>query len=407
MKAAIITLIIFSAIGFYTFRGYLKSLKISVKKLILIYGISFTVLFSGFALIWQRQVENYANVSTMTNIFISLSVVVFLAFFFSTIFFFTDDLIRFLRWIIISIKKKRFANYTLRSKASGIVGLSFNTILLTLFMYGTLIGFTNYKAHKIQLNHENVPAAFNGFKIVQISDMHLGTFGSIKQVEKGLKLVEEQQADLIVITGDMVNNISTEATPYVDALKKLTAPHGKFAILGNHDYAHYAGDFTKLEMQTDTDNLREIIKQMGFQILENEHEIIRLINDSIIIAGVENWGIAPFPQYGDLDKALNGVHKNSFVVLLSHDPSHWEEQIINFPVNIELTLSGHTHGMQFGIETNNFKWSPVQYRYEKWTGMYQNGNKYLYVNRGFGGIGFPGRVGIRPEITVIELLKSN
>jgi hypothetical protein len=146
---------------------------------------------------------------------------------------------------------------------------------------------------------------------------------------------------------------------------------------------------------------------MGFEMLENEHEVIHKSNDSIIVAGVENWGIAPFPQYGDLDKALNGVKNKQFIVLLSHDPSHWDEQVLEYPVDIALTLSGHTHGMQFGIELGGYKWSPVQYRYGKWAGLYQNNKKYLYVNRGFGGIGFPGRVGIRPEITVIELKSKN
>ncbi|MCF8362831.1 MAG: metallophosphoesterase [Prolixibacteraceae bacterium] len=306
-----------------------------------------------------------------------------------------------------SLIRRKITRFVSHSKASGFIAFSFSALLLILIMYGTIWGFSNYKTHTVQFQHENIPEAFDGFKIVQISDMHLGTYGSIKQVEKGLKLVKKQQADLIVFTGDMVNNISTEATPYVDVLKNITAPFGKYAILGNHDYAHYAGDLTELKMQTDTENLRKIIKQMGFEMLENEHEVIHKSNDSIILAGVENWGIAPFPQYGDLDKALKGLKNNNFVVLLSHDPSHWDKQVLQHPVDIALTLSGHTHGMQFGIELGGYKWSPVQYRYGKWAGLYQHNKKFLYVNRGFGGIGFPGRVGIRPEITVIELKSKN
>jgi hypothetical protein len=407
MTQAIIALIIFLAIGLYTFYGYLKSFRISMKKLLLIYGVSLAVMITGFSLMWQRQVDNYASVSQFINIFISLSLAVFLALFFSTIIYFIADVIRFLRWGIKSLIRRKNTRFISRSKASGFVAFSFSALLLILIMYGTIWGFTHYKVHTVQFQHEKIPEAFDGFKIVQVSDMHLGTFSSIKQVEKGLELIEKQQADIIVFTGDMVNNISTEASPYIDALKEVTAPFGKYAILGNHDYAHYAGDLTELEMQTDTENLRNIIEQMGFEMLENEHEVIHKSNDSIIVAGVENWGIAPFPQYGDLDKALNGVKNKQFIVLLSHDPSHWDEQVLEYPVDIALTLSGHTHGMQFGIELGGYKWSPVQYRYGKWAGLYQNNKKYLYVNRGFGGIGFPGRVGIRPEITVIELKSKN
>jgi hypothetical protein len=407
MIQAIITLIIFLAIGLYTFYGYLKSFSISIKKLLLIYGVSLAAMITGFIIMWQRQVENYANTSAVTNIFISLSVVVFLALFFSTVIYFISDVIRFFRWLIGSLINKKITRFVSRSKVSGFIAFSFSALLLILIMYGTIWGFSHYKVHTVQFQHDNIPEAFDGFKIVQISDMHLGTFSSIKQVEKGLRLVEKQQADMIVFTGDMVNNISTEASPYIDAMKGLTAPFGKYAILGNHDYAHYAGDLTELEMQTDTENLRKIIKQMGFEILENEHEVIQKSNDSIIVAGVENWGIAPFPQYGDLDKALNGVENKQFIVLLSHDPSHWDEQVLKYPVDIALTLSGHTHGMQFGFELGGYKWSPVQYRYDKWAGLYQKNKKYMYVNRGFGGIGFPGRVGIRPEITLIELQSKN
>lgn len=407
MIQAIIALIIFLAIGLYTFYGYMKSSIISIKKLLLIYGLSLVAMITGFSLMWQRQVENYANTSPVINLFISISFAVFLALFFSTVIYFIADVIRFFRWGIRSLIERKITRFVSRSKASSFIAFSFSALLLILIMYGTIWGFSHYKVHTVQFQHEKIPEAFDGFKIVQISDMHLGTFGSIKQVEKGLKLVKEQQADLIVFTGDMVNNISTEAIPYVDVLKNITAPFGKYAILGNHDYAHYAGDLTELEMQTDTENLREIIKQMGFEMLENEHEVIHKSNDSLILAGVENWGIAPFPQYGDLNKALKGVKSNNFVVLLSHDPSHWDKQVLQHPVNIALTLSGHTHGMQFGIELGGYKWSPVQYRYGKWTGLYKDNKKYLYVNRGFGGIGFPGRVGIRPEITVIELKSKN
>lgn len=388
--------------GIYTFKAFRQSLSARKKNLAWIYLISAVILFSGFVIMWQRQASNYGNVSIMVNILISLMIVVFLSTLFSTAFFVIDDVRRIFQWIFVSLRRKRIAPYPIRSRTAGISAVSLNSIVLALVLYGTLFGFTHFKVHRVPFEHQSIPEAFDGFKIVQISDLHLGTFGSVRQLDKGLKMITELNPDLIVFTGDLVNNLSVEAVPFINSLKKIEAPYGKFAIMGNHDYATYAGSLSKKEISEDIQNLKNILSQMGFTMLDNSNQVIKLQTDSIVLAGVENWGIAPFPQYGNLNQALAGISE-SFIIMLSHDPSHWSEQIVDFPLSIELTLSGHTHGMQMGIETKNFKWSPVQYRYKNWAGLYQQGDKYLYVNRGFGGIGFPGRIGIRPEITLIEL----
>ena len=402
-----IVLLFLLTVTVYSFRGFLKSLNIPVRKLLWGYGWAVVVFVAGVLAIWYRQVVNYSNVSGVLNILISVAFVIFLILLFAFCCFIIDDLKRVLEWCVLSISQKRFARYPKRSNLAGFVAVLLSGVVVLLVMYGALFGITHYKVHRITFEHEDVPSSFDGFKIAQISDMHLGTFAHVSQIEKGLKKLQHEQPDLIVFTGDMVNNLSSEAEPYVEIINSLKAAYGKFAILGNHDYAHYAGDLSPQEREEDVNRLRVHLANMGFDLLENESTTIHRNSDSIFIAGVENWGIAPFPQYGDLDKALAGVDSSGFIILLSHDPSHWTEKVIDFPRNVALTLSGHTHGMQFGIELVGFKWSPVQYRYRNWAGMHSSKGRSLYVNRGFGSIGFPGRVGVRPEITIIELKSTS
>jgi uncharacterized protein len=399
----IVSIFIFVALIGYSFLGFRSALKISTSKILAIYGALFAIFVFGIVMMWQRQTMDYGNVSFLINLLIGLVTVLFLQLLFSLFFFGIEDVTRFFVWAFGSLIKTKIRAYPKRSKTIARTVLFIGVLTLTLVLYGILFGFTHYKVHRIVVEHEDIPKSFDGFTIAQLSDMHLGTFGNIKQVEKGLKLLQNENPDLLLFTGDLVNNLSAEAIPYIDLMKAVKAPYGKFAVLGNHDYAHYAGQLAKIDQEADELKLRNILNTMGFTILENRNTAIHRGNDSIVIAGVENWGIAPFPQYGDLSKALTGVGDFNFVVLLSHDPSHWNEQVLDFPVPVELTLSGHTHGMQLGIETKFFKWSPVKYRYLNWSGMHEQDGKFLYVNRGFGGIGFPGRIGIRPEISIIEL----
>ena len=218
-----------------------------------------------------------------------------------------------------------------------------------------------------------------------------------------MNLINEQNPDLVLFTGDMVNNFASEFEPFVQLFSTIKSKDGKFSILGNHDYGDYADWNSPAEKAQNIPNLIELQKKAGFEMLRNEHRIIEKNGEKLYILGVENWGEKPFPQYGDLDKAAIGVPAEAAKILMSHDPSHFDAKVKKHPSNVQLTLSGHTHGMQFGIDLKNIRWSPAQYRYKKWADLYESEGKFLYVNRGFGVIGYPGRVGIEPEITLIEL----
>ena len=275
--------------------------------------------------------------------------------------------------------------------------------LIVFLVYGVVFGKYHFKTRTVEVDIKNLPKAFDGFKVVQISDAHLGTFDSISGFNKGIEAIKATKPDLLLFTGDLVNNLATEAEPYIDYFKALKAKHGKFAILGNHDYADYMQWPNELDKKKNLERLHEIHSEMGFRLLDNEHVKIEKENETFYLAGIENWGLPPFPQYGDLEKALNNIPKNVPTLLMSHDPSHWDAQVKNHKHAIALTMSGHTHGMQFGIDLPFFKWSPVKFKYPKWAGLYSEGKKHLYVNRGFGFLGFPGRSGIRPEITELIL----
>ena len=252
------------------------------------------------------------------------------------------------------------------------------------FLYGIINGKYRYTVHRHELFFKDLPNAFNGFTITQISDVHSGGFHNKKKVAKGIQLINEQQSDLFVFTGDLVNNTAAEIEPFIDLFKKIKSPFGQFS-----------------NMQ----RLFENHKKIGFKLLLDEHVILEKDGEKIALLGVENWGVG-FGKRGDLNKALSGVDENMFKILLSHDPSHWEHEIKNNPNKIHLTFSGHTHGMQMGIEMFGWKWSPSKFRYPRWAGLYEENNRYLYVNRGFGFLGFAGRVGIWPEVTVVTLRKA-
>lgn len=276
------------------------------------------------------------------------------------------------------------------------------------FLHGITIGKYNFTVHKEQLTFKDLPAAFDGFKIAQISDVHAGSFDDPAAVKKGLELLQEQGADIIVFTGDLVNVFASEIEPYLAEFKKLEAPFGKFSILGNHDYPMYGRHFEdEAHKERNFSAVKGHHKEMNFRLLLNEHKKIEKDGAHICLAGVENWGRSHhFPKKGDLDKAFEGVADQDFTVLLSHDPTHWEEKVKAHPKRVHLTMSGHTHGFQLGVDLPFFKWSPIKYVYEHWAGLYQEEEQYLYVNRGFGFLGFAGRVGVFPEITVFELKKA-
>jgi uncharacterized protein len=283
-------------------------------------------------------------------------------------------------------------------------GILLAAIPFTGFFYAMFKGKYDYRVHEVTIFFDELPSSFDGFTITQLSDFHSGSFDNMSAVTRGIELAKAQQSDLFVFTGDLVNNMAWEVEPYMSLFSQLKAPYGQFSILGNHDYGDYARWDSPGQKAANLEKIKEHHKTLGYTLMLNENTVIRKGADQLALIGVENWGRG-FIQVGDIDQALEGVDKNAFKILLSHDPTHWEEKIRYHPVTIHLTLSGHTHGAQFGIESDKMRWSPVQYRYLDWAGLAHEKNRFLYVNRGFGFLAFSGRLGIWPEITKITLKK--
>lgn len=289
----------------------------------------------------------------------------------------------------------------------GKLGLGIAAIPFLGIIHGIFKGKYNYKVINKTLYFNDLPPNFEGLKILQISDLHSGSFDNKEEIEHAVSLINEQQADLFLFTGDIVNTKAEEFTPWIDTFKNIKAfPLGKYSVLGNHDYGEYVSWTSENEKKRNFKAIKELHAKVNFNLLTNQNVTLRKDTDTISLIGVENWG-RNFKQAGDLELASVGVQKKDFKILMSHDPSHWDEEVQHHNDNYHLTLSGHTHGLQFGIEIPGFlKWSPVQYVYKQWAGLYQNAGRYVYVNRGFGFHAFPGRVGIWPEITVLELKRK-
>ncbi|GAA4971968.1 metallophosphoesterase [Algibacter aquimarinus] len=284
----------------------------------------------------------------------------------------------------------------------GIAAIPFGAIL-----YGMYKGKYNFKVLKYTLTFDDLPKAFDGYKLTQISDVHSGSFDDIEKVNYAIDLINEQESDVILFTGDMVNNKAEEMKPYINIFSKLKAKDGLYSVLGNHDYGDYVSWDSKEAKHENLEALKSIQKEIGFDLLLNESRFIEKDGEKIALVGVENWGKGGFKKAGDLKKAAKNVSAEDFKILMSHDPSHWELEVVQDNYHYHLTLSGHTHGMQFGIEIPGWiKWSPVKWRYKYWAGIYKEMGQYINVNRGFGYLGYPGRVGIWPEITVIELKRA-
>jgi uncharacterized protein len=277
-----------------------------------------------------------------------------------------------------------------------IAGIPFLTML-----YGITKGKYNYTVEKLTLTFKELPKAFDGFRLVQISDIHSGSFDNPDRVKAGVAMINELQGDVVCFTGDLVNSEKEEIDPYIEIFGAIRAKHGKYAIMGNHDYY---GSYDEDNAKAYFDDFDLKFQKMGFELLKNSNRKITVGQESINLVGVENWGAGRwFPKKGDLDVATLNLPRNGFNILMSHDPSHWDAKVLQHGSHMHLTLSGHTHGFQFGFQLPGFKWSPAQYRYPRWLGLYKENDKYLYVNRGFGFLGFPGRIGMWPEITLIEL----
>ena len=304
------------------------------------------------------------------------------------------------------IAKKEVFHIPGRRKFISQIGLGLAAIPFASLLYGMYKGKYNFRVLNYTLHFEDLPEAFDGYRLTQISDIHSGSFDNKEKIEYAIDLINDQKSDVILFTGDMVNNKASEMLPWKTTFSRLKAKDGKYSVLGNHDYGDYVDWDSSAEKAKNLEDLKDIQREIGFDLLLNEHRYLERNGEKIAIVGVENWGKG-FKQKGDLKKASSQINSDDFKILMSHDPSHWDAQVVNDKYHYHLTLSGHTHGMQFGIEIPGWiKWSPVKWRYKQWAGIYEALGQYINVNRGFGYLGYPGRVGIWPEITVIELKKG-
>ncbi|HBL80244.1 MAG TPA: phosphoesterase [Aequorivita sp.] len=324
------------------------------------------------------------------------------------VFMFGEDMGRFFTGIFMKVAGSDEAQFMAsRRKFVSTIALGIAAIPFTSLLYGMIQGKYNYKVLKYVLEFEDLPGEFEGFTLTQISDIHSGSFDNRNKVEYAINLINEQKSDVILFTGDLANNIADEMNDWKQLFSTLKAPHGVFSVLGNHDYGDYVKWESDSEKAGNLQNLKKLQKDMGWNLLLNENRYLKKNGQKIALIGVENWGENGFKQAGDLDKACQGISHDDFKILMSHDPSHWQSKVKKDPRHFHLTLSGHTHGMQFGIEIPGIlKWSPIKYRYKNWAGIYEEFGRFINVNRGFGFLGYPGRVGIWPEITVIQLKKK-
>jgi predicted MPP superfamily phosphohydrolase len=401
----LIDLAVYSGIS-RTFR--LKEKPNSAKRVKIVYwGV--TILFALFAVSYIIIEKNsnkpdyiiYRAYFMLTGIFILIYIPKLLF----AVFFLIEALFRLIAMLINRSFKTFALRWIEKTRILSITGIVVAFGMFIAVLEGMTIGRTDFKTEHVVIHFKNLPKAFDGLKIAQISDMHLGSFYDSLDVKKGIVQLMNEKPDVIMFTGDLVNNESVEARIMLSELKRLHAPLGVFSILGNHDVGDYRRWKTIGEKNEDLDELKKVEEEAGFTLLIDENYILRKGSDSIALLGINTWGKAPFKKYGKLKKAMKGVENFPFKILLSHIPTQWEEEVSG-KTNIDLTLAGHTHAMQFGINCFGIFWSPIKWVYPHWAGLYNNGDQYLYVNRGFGYIGFPGRIGMTPEITIIELKKQ-
>ena len=337
--------------------------------------------------------------------------IIYFAKLFSVVILMFDDLIRLTRKIFELFRKRKpiddsegakITRSQFLARTAALVG----AIPMVAMTFGIVSGAHDYRIRRVKLRFPGLPAAFNGIKIVQISDIHSGSFYNKTAVRGGVDMLMNEKPDVVFFTGDLVNDETREINDYIGIFNKVSAPLGVFSTTGNHDYGNYRMWPSTDAKEKNFQDLIEAHKILGWDLLMNEHRWLRVDGEQIAVIGIENWGTGRFPKLGKLNEAYVGTEDAPLKILLSHDPSHWDAEVRPEYPDIDLMLAGHTHGFQFGIEAGNFKWSPSQWIYKQWAGLYQEGQQYLYVNRGYGYIGYPGRIGILPEITVFELLKA-
>jgi len=405
MVRLIIFLILVLALDFYA----LQSFRSVVRNPWITYGYAFISLaIMGYIVFQVMTFERGSGDNSGFYLAFSLFVLVYVPKLVLVVFMLGEDVYRVFEAAVnyFVSKSENSTLFSSRRKFIGQLALGIAAIPFISILYGITKGKYNFKVVKYTLHFDDLPAAFDGYQISQISDIHSGSFDNKEKIEYAVDLVNKQASDVIMFTGDLVNSASKEMRPWKSTFSKLKAPDGVFSILGNHDYGDYSRWPSEEAKAENFQELLDIQKEMGFDLLRNESRFIEKEDARLAIIGVENWGKG-FKQKGDLALASSKVDTNDFKILLSHDPSHWQYEVVKDPNQYHLTLSGHTHGMQFGIEIPGVvKWSPIKWRYKYWAGIYEKAGQYINVNRGFGFLAFPGRVGIWPEISVITLKKQ-
>ena len=406
----ILTLIILIAIDFYAF----QALKVVTQQASSSLRNIVTILFWGLSLIAFLYIIGsflgyFREWSKLFNsTFRSMVFILYLSKILIIIPLLIDDLRRMITWGYHSLSGGEQELDLGRSKFLSRMGLLVGSIPLITLTYGMIRNPYRYKVFKEKVKLKNLPEAFQGLKIVQISDIHSGSFTFKEPVKRAIELINQQRADVVFFTGDLVNGLAEEMENFMDVFDKIESKYGVFSVLGNHDYAMYHNGTNRVVQQENMEKMKTTHQNLGWDLLINEHRLLDINGEKLAIIGVENYSTSPrFPTFGDLPKAHQGTESAKVKLLLSHDPSHWEDQVVPDFKDIDITFSGHTHGMQFGVEIPGWvKWSPIKYLYKQWAGLYQLEDQYLYVNRGLGFIGYPGRVGILPEVTLIELEKA-
>jgi len=398
----LIFIAIFFLVDFYAFQS-VKTLSKNKYLQIAYWLISLAVM--AFFIYRINNRRSGSGLDAMLMLSFGLIVLLYVPKLVTAVGMLVEDVYRIGEWAFSSVStSEEQAFFPDRRAFVSKIGIGLAALPFASILYGMVKGKYNYQVIRHTLYFDDLPEAFNGFQLTHLSDIHSGSFDNADKIAYGIDLINEQESDVILFTGDIVNNKADEMEPWIPYFEKLKAKDGKFAVLGNHDYGEYVRWETSEEKENNFNAIKNIHPRIGFNLLLNDSIYLERGDEKIALIGVENWG-RRFKQAGDLTKASDKVNDKDFKILLSHDPTHWEDEVKDHPKNYHLTLSGHTHGMQFGIEIPGVRWSPVQYVYKYWAGVYKEVNRYINVNRGFGFLAFPGRVGIWPEITVITLKK--
>ncbi len=411
MMTFFIVTIVFLVIDYYVFQAIVMVSKewSPLWRNIFRYGFWIPTLLSIAAITWWTFGDPYTSSAGFRNWVLTGLISVYFSKLFAVVILFIDDLYRGVKWLANLFYKGANGDMPgeaiTRSEFLSKTALVAAAIPFGTMAYGIISGAHDYRVKRLTVKLPNLPKSFDGIKLAQISDIHSGSFFNKTAVKGGVEMLMNEKPDLVFFTGDLVNNETKEVRDYIDIFNKVKAPLGVFSVTGNHDYGDYQPWATKEAKAKNFKDLVQAHKLLGYKILMNEHRFIEIGGEKIAILGNENWG-TKFSQHGKLDQAYNGTEEAAIKLLLSHDPSHWDAQVRKLYPDIDMMFAGHTHGFQFGVEIGNFKWSPSQYAYKQWAGLYQEDNQYLYVNRGFGYLGYPGRIGMPPELTIIELKRA-